>query len=344
MVYDTFTAANSESGFYSLFEDITGDRSLSRVYLIKGGPGSGKSTLMKRLAESFTDETVERIHCSSDPKSLDGVFLRDRGIAVVDATAPHSRDMTVPGAFESLIDLSRFWDERRLAGHREQIAGLFARISAAYKPVYSWLRAAGALDRMRGELIEGYFDDAKAERYAARTVREHAYGEGRAERRFLSEAGGVRFSADALCDGYVVIDGEPYAADRFLRFARAELEGTAHIAILSPLCPERRMEGLILKKARLGIFLSSAGVAEDKVIKHINARAFIDGERRAEVKNKLAFAKKLTAELTAAAAAKELSEIKALHDELEKYYVAAMDFEALNGYTEEIIDKIKRES
>ena len=53
MIYDTFTAANTEKGFCSYFDELIHDEKLKRVYLIKGGPGCGKSTLMKKIADKF---------------------------------------------------------------------------------------------------------------------------------------------------------------------------------------------------------------------------------------------------------------------------------------------------
>ena len=48
-----------------------------QMYLIKSGPGCGKSTLMKRLAIKAEQkgEPIQRIHCASDPDSLDGVIF-----------------------------------------------------------------------------------------------------------------------------------------------------------------------------------------------------------------------------------------------------------------------------
>ena len=36
------------------------------TYILKGGPGTGKSTLMKRIAAAFPDEPVSLYYCSSD--------------------------------------------------------------------------------------------------------------------------------------------------------------------------------------------------------------------------------------------------------------------------------------
>ncbi|MBO5981438.1 MAG: hypothetical protein J6Q24_03215, partial [Clostridia bacterium] len=78
-----FAGVNTEKGFCGYLEGYfnQGDR----VYIIKGTPGSGKSTLMKNLASDCEKMgfAVHRILCSSDPESLDGIYLpeKKRGIA-----------------------------------------------------------------------------------------------------------------------------------------------------------------------------------------------------------------------------------------------------------------------
>ena len=62
-----------------------------RFTAIIGASGCGKSTLLRRIAAHLEEqgETVELIHCSSDPDSLDGVICGARKFSVVDATPPH---------------------------------------------------------------------------------------------------------------------------------------------------------------------------------------------------------------------------------------------------------------
>ncbi len=60
-------------------------------YFIKGRPGTGKSTFMKKLAQAAFDRGfhIERYHCSFDPNSLDMVVIRELSICLFDSTAPH---------------------------------------------------------------------------------------------------------------------------------------------------------------------------------------------------------------------------------------------------------------
>ena len=86
-----FLGANSPSGFYSLYHELLPTEQADGIYIIKGGPGCGKSTLMRRVAALAEEagEPVEYILCSGDPASLDAVVLPEKRVALVDGTAPH---------------------------------------------------------------------------------------------------------------------------------------------------------------------------------------------------------------------------------------------------------------
>ena len=85
-----FIGANTSSAFI----DCAAQRlkSLDKLFIIKGGPGCGKSTFMKAIADAANDAgyDVERVLCSADPDSLDGIFIPELHIAYVDGTAPHA--------------------------------------------------------------------------------------------------------------------------------------------------------------------------------------------------------------------------------------------------------------
>ena len=86
-----FLGANSPTGFYSLYSELLPPETASVIYILKGGPGCGKSTLMRQVAQQAAQagETVEYILCSGDPDSLDAILLPGKKAALVDGTAPH---------------------------------------------------------------------------------------------------------------------------------------------------------------------------------------------------------------------------------------------------------------
>ncbi len=89
-----FLGANTPQGFVSRFDQLADPSDGWREFIIKGGPGTGKSTLMKQAAKAFESESgqIEWIHCSSDAESLDGVIIHDQKIAIADGTPPQEND------------------------------------------------------------------------------------------------------------------------------------------------------------------------------------------------------------------------------------------------------------
>ena len=86
-----FLGANSGRGFQSLFPQFCAPQRHYDLLVLKGGPGAGKSTMMKTIGAAMEEagETVEYLHCSGDPDSLDGVHIPRIRTAIVDGTAPH---------------------------------------------------------------------------------------------------------------------------------------------------------------------------------------------------------------------------------------------------------------
>ncbi|MDD2568537.1 MAG: ATPase [Clostridia bacterium] len=89
-VSHVFPGSNTPQGFYSFYAE--GLSPMEHVFVLKGGPGTGKSTLMRKIAHNMTERgyDVELWQCSSDNNSLDGVIIGNLGVAVVDGTAPQA--------------------------------------------------------------------------------------------------------------------------------------------------------------------------------------------------------------------------------------------------------------
>lgn len=138
-----FPGANSAYGFYSLYGQLSRP-SAQKVFIIKGGPGTGKSTLLKKIGEAMRCEglNVEYHYCSADPRSLDGVVIPAVKTVLLDGTSPHTVDPRYPGAVEEIVNLGAFWNEKYLIRHKEKIRSLVDNISSSYQRAYIYLAAA----------------------------------------------------------------------------------------------------------------------------------------------------------------------------------------------------------
>ena len=90
-IKDVFPGGNTSKGFYSFYRYILGQDEARRIICIKGGPGTGKSSLMRKIGEYFNNKgyDIEFHHCSSDNNSLDGVVINNLNVAILDGTSPH---------------------------------------------------------------------------------------------------------------------------------------------------------------------------------------------------------------------------------------------------------------
>lgn len=143
MVAHYYLGANSYYGFRSLYDKfVTEDDTL---FIIKGSPGSGKSTFMKKIAQALISEGAETeiIHCSGDPDSLDGVYFPQLHIAYVDGTAPHVIEPVLAGVTANYLN---FGDAIDMEGLRK-CAGVIHEYSSLYKAQY--VKAYNALNAAR---------------------------------------------------------------------------------------------------------------------------------------------------------------------------------------------------
>ena len=132
-----FLGGNTAEGFFSLYDGFcAGEEDF--LWIIKGGPGCGKSSFMRTVGRAAEQAglDVEYVLCSGDPDSLDGVYLTALHTGYVDGTAPHALEVRLPGAGGSYLDLGQFYDRAALHVLRKELAALFARYRACYAEVY----------------------------------------------------------------------------------------------------------------------------------------------------------------------------------------------------------------
>ncbi|MCT4509409.1 MAG: hypothetical protein N4A48_11780 [Tepidibacter sp.] len=84
-----FPGGNTADGFFSYYDYIIEQQDAKHIFCIKGGPGVGKSSMMKNIGNEMLKlgYDVEFHHCSSDNNSIDGLVILDLKVAMVDGTA-----------------------------------------------------------------------------------------------------------------------------------------------------------------------------------------------------------------------------------------------------------------
>lgn len=332
---DFFLGALSPAGFHGYFDQLTAQPGLT-PFLIKAGPGCGKSTMMKKLA-ALGSGTVERIHCSSDPASLDGAVFWEQNTAILDATAPHTLEPACPVAMEQVVSLYHTLDRARMQANAEEVRALFGRCSCLQGRAARYLAAAGALLLENRRLAAGVADVGKARRYAARLAERRMprrEGPGRESVRLLSAVtpDGIlvyRNTVEALAEDILVLRDEYGAVSRVIlaELRRQALErGLFVITCRCPLAPEDKIDHLLLPELGLAVLTANSWHPMEFCGQHnVRCSRFADPEGLRARRQRMRFNQKAAAELLAQTSALQ-REARCVHNELETYYRSAADF------------------
>lgn len=144
-----FLGAATWRGAVDFVPNLT-DRSQTRVF-VKGRPGSGKSTLFKKLAASAEQKGIdmEIYHCGFDSDSLDMLVFPEIGVAIFDSTAPHEHFPVRQG--DQILDVYQLaitegTDEK----YADDVQTMKSRYSASMKQAISHLARVKELrDRLK---------------------------------------------------------------------------------------------------------------------------------------------------------------------------------------------------
>lgn len=345
-----FLAANSCEGFVSHFGDFFKSTDGWRVYIIKGGPGTGKSSFMKKLALSARakKQSVIECPCSSDPDSLDAVIIENKKTVVLDGTAPHVVEPIYPGAVENIINLGEFYDSDMLYKNRAQIKLLTDRNKIVHGIASAYLSAAGELLEKSVEAQKRAVDFEKTQRYAKTIIKKY-FKNGKKQvkptYRFLSgitPKGFYDFSSELYerCKNRVIIsDNIGVVSSCIIGILKEEagrrgLEATVY---KNPFLPSLIYDHIEIPSLNLCVMTENRFIKINSDIRRIHARRFL--KPQSGEKNQRSFEKRVFSELILSAV-NILKTAKSVHDELESYYISAMDFDNLNVYAQKKIKDI----
>ena len=352
-----FLGANTPGGFYSLFGELYDPADGWRLYIVKGGPGTGKSTLMKRVADAADRRGLycERIFCSSDPGSLDGVIIPSLKVSVADGTAPHVLEPKYPGVSETVVDLGLYRNDARLRRSAGEIVRITDENKQKHAQAVGFLNAAASAGKDMKKLAAGTLDLEKLESFVShlceRTFGAQSGAGGTVRRRFLSAVTpeGVRTfysTAEALCERMIVLEDDIGFCAGVITdalCANAVASGYTVIKCLCPLSPDAGIDHLLLPELSLGVFTSNRfHPFRYEGVRSVQCARFLSKNELRAHKNRLSFTRRAQNEMLQEAVMR-LKEAKRLHDLLETYYIDAMDFDAVNDeagrLTEEIFGK-----
>ena len=343
-----FLGSNSSHGFYSLYDHLIDPKQAKAIYILKGGPGCGKSTLMRRIGTRAEEmgEQVEYIHCSGDPESLDGIVLHGAKTAIVDGTAPHVIEPSYPGVVDNYVNLGDCYNKDGLAAVSSEIMNCTADYKECYKRAYRCLNAAEKIAKDSRIFLTTQSLEEKIVKRASgilnREVRNSGHGTGRITPRFLggiTHQGQVTFYATALvlCKRTYILEDSYGLSHLMLNHILAGLTQSEYdvIACHCPIFPDR-LEHLIIPELSLA-FLSCPPdrPCRKRPYRKIRMDAMIEPDLIRQSKTRLRFSRKISAALIDEAV-DALTQAKTMHDDLEALYNPHVDFKQVYHIADEL--------
>ncbi len=170
LMYERFFGASVPDGSVNYINNLT--EGLKKRYFIKGRPGTGKSTFLKKLAKEAMAKgfDIEVYYCSFDKNSLDMVVIPELSFCVFDSTAPH--EMFPESERDSILD---FYEESGLAGVDEKYEKELGMVSLKYKYRISeglaHLRLGNLCEKEREFYMENIINDDMLAKMADKIVR-----------------------------------------------------------------------------------------------------------------------------------------------------------------------------
>ncbi len=349
-----FLGANSPKGFYSKFDQLFEASPKGKCFLLKGGPGTGKSTVLKKIAAKLSENNLsaELIYCSADTNSLDAVMTADGKICALDATLPHGVEPKYPGAYEKSINLCDCWNEETILEYADEITKLFDKNRSLLAQARRYVIPASSLieEAMRVEMRK--IDAEKVVKTAKNLCRKEIgriFGAQGAERvRFLSaisDKGVFVFNKTAkiLANRIYIIEDETGASSKiFMNTVRkiALEHGLDTVVCKCPVFPNEKIDHIFIPKLKIGFMTDNKFHKLDVTpYRTIHSKRFLKEKSSTVEKIRIKFALREAHRLIKEAS-QCMKEAKQVHDELENMYIPAMDFEKVENMINPILKNI----
>ncbi len=351
-----FAEGNTSQGFFSLYEETF--QGLERLFILKGGPGTGKSSFIQGVAQAALQEGLdaELYHCSLNHPSINGLIIPKLQAGFVDGTFPHCMEPQYPGIVDHIINLGDYWNREQLLAHKNDIKPLIQskslHLAAAYRhyekaklihdeweQIYIQAMDFFKANKVTKELLERVFDGVERSPLQG-TVQQKLFGAATAQ-------GAVNYYdnlTDELQKRYI-IKGRPGSGKSTMMRKmgkQAERLGLSVQYFPCGLDPSS-LDMVLLPELSVAVLDGTAPHVvdpdgpRDEVIDmfELCMNPKVEEERAEDIK---AVSRRYAHEMSLGGDA--LKKAKYIHDQIKSYYSAAMDFEQVNQKREEIIKDI----
>ncbi len=348
-IHRYFPGTHTGRGFISFFDSVLSG--MERIFVLKGAPGTGRSTLLKSIGLAMLDRgfSVEILHRSTDSNSLDGVIIPEIKLAVVDGSAPHNYESKAPGEVGQPVNLGDYWDreflqrsEAEIVAINQQADGLFAAVHKALKAAAELreeIRRVNAqqsgreqLSKLSEELLEEIFRPEPQVRHLFASA--------------ITPRGRINFLLNITepWSRRYILQGVPGSGKSEIvgKIANAALERGLKVDMYHDPLEVDRVEAVVVPQLDLAVLAvepdySVEGLRDGDRI--IELAQYLDKEKLEHSMIRSMATRQRYGELMQEAV-DNLVAAKEINDRLEQYYIRAMNFEAVDSLKESILNKI----
>ena len=265
-------------------------------------------------------------------------------MALVDATAPHVYEPSLPGAREEIVRLGEFWDPVRLARFEAEIRALNTEKSKAYRQAYRYLLGVGEMEAVRNELLSPYIRRGAIAAFARRLMQGIADGEGYSLSYALMRSVGMR--GEVAFDTFLAAAETAFVIKDYRGSAQYLLQELGDLAVKKrlrvrvshdPICPDR-IDGLFLCESRTAFAVLPAD-AEEGAFRRIDMRRFVEVSRTKSIRRALTYSERMRRAMLDGAI-EALARVREAHFALEEIYISAMDFSKKEAFTKAFADRL----
>ncbi len=351
-----FPGGNTTKGFFSYYTNIIGQEDATRIICIKGGPGVGKSSFMKKLGNEMVNQgyDVEFMHCSSDNHSLDGVVIPKIKVALLDGTAPHVVDPKNPGAVDEILHLGDYWDEEGIRGKRKEILSTNKMVGKLFTRAYKYLSASKYIYDDNMNIYIEAMNMAGINIEADNIIKDElekievSNEVGQVRKLFASAItpNGLCNYLDSIlvnCDNRYIIKGEPGTGTEVLlqKILEACIEkGLDTEAYFCTMAPEKRIEHLVIPALRLAFTtLNKYHSSSLKANREIDLNQYLDNNILEKHSESLQYNSSAFDDLLHKAIS-TIREAKEEHDFMETFYIPHMKFKEIDICYEKVLNRV----
>ncbi len=358
-----FLASSTTEGFFSVFKDLYDPKEGWFCYILKGGPGTGKSTIMKKINLKAMENGIksELIHCSSDPDSLDAIILPELKIAVADGTAPHVLEPMYPGVSDSIINLGEAWNKKSLYKSKDKIYELCSKNSLYHKISKRYLKAFGCAFSESSKIIDESVDYDSLNAYCERLAKK-LFKKVKNKHELSCEQ--KRLISAITPKGYIFFDNTLFSMSEKLfviednfglignhiitKIKNYSLSKNYNVITCnSPFCPSKNLNALFIPELKIGFAIKNSKeiseIPKNFISKKITTKRFLLHEKISSQKNLLKFNKKFCKEMYKESVT-NLKKALEIHNQIEKIYIKSMNYSKINKITDKLISAIFKDT